>query len=124
MLLGITLIAVNQYKSHKTVKGKLEALCANWQAHEQKIDDLYVRSELTVEQQEFKAALELKWKTAMEQQRAEFAVKLAEEYKKATESIAFSTVEYKKTITKKRKETSRKTKATTPQKQHRSIDDE
>jgi cell shape-determining protein MreC len=102
--------------------------------------------ELTVEQEEFKKTLELKWKTAMdklennlrkqieedggqlkkevEKFKKDFGTKLTQEYQKAVESIAFNTVEYKKTITKKRKDFSRKHKATTAQKEHRSIDDE
>lgn len=102
--------------------------------------------ELSQEQKEFKETLELKWKTAMEELEEElqkrlkkdtsglkgmvesfkkdFDKKVKEEYDKAVASIAFHTVEYKKTITKKRREYSRKNKATKPQKNHRTIDDE
>lgn len=53
-----------------------------------------------------------------------FTKELDEQYKKAVASIAFHTVEYKKTITKKRREFSKKNPAINPQKEIRSIDDE
>ncbi len=62
-------------------------------------------------------------KTALEKFRSDFDKKVKAEYDKAVESISFHTVEYKKTITKKRKEVSRKTKATKPQRGYRSIDE-
>ncbi len=133
----------------QTVEGQLAEHSITLQEQLQNIQLLLKRTtpkELSEEQQEFKDTLELKWKTAMEELqeelqkrlkkdapalknalekwKADFDKKLQDEYKKAVESIAFHTVEYKKTITKKRKQYSRKNKATKPQKQHRSIDDE
>lgn len=90
---------------------------------------------LTPEQEKFKSKLESQWKKVVDDlkrahdeqlatYKANFDAKVKAEYEKAVESIAFHTVEYKKSITKKRKETSRKTKATKAAKEYRSIDDE
>ena len=102
--------------------------------------------ELTDEQKEFKEKLELKWQTAMDALTEELSASLKQDagalkkqvdkykndfdgkvkaaYDKACDAINFHTVEYKKTITKKRKEFSRKNKALKKQQEHRSIDDE
>ena len=57
--------------------------------------------------------------------RAEFDKKLKDEFKKACEQIKFSEIEYKRTITKKRKEFSRKNaKNAKPQRIWRYIDEE
>lgn len=100
----------------------------------------------TQEQKEFRESVELKWKTVVEdlmkdlknqikhdssalskqieKYKDDFDEKVRKAYEKACDSIAFHTVEYKKTITKKRKEHSRKNKATKSQQEHRTIDDE
>lgn len=113
------------------------------------IADLIVRTTpkaLTQEQKEFKETLELKWKTAMEEltktltaaakkdgaelkklvesARGDFDKKVEKAFEDAVAKIDFDKVEYKKTITKKRKEFSRSHKATKAQKTFRSIDDE
>lgn len=116
---------------------------------EEAIADLLVRTtpkSLTQEQKEFKETLELKWKTAMEEltktltaaakkdgaelkklveaARGDFDKKVEKAFEDAVAKIDFDKVEYKKTITKKRKEFSRSHKATNAQKTYRSIDDE
>jgi hypothetical protein len=100
---------------------------------------------LSEEQEAYKAKLESQWdkvfremqdtiqqemklngkemQTAVSEWKTKFMTLLDEEYKKACASIAFHTVEYKRTITKRRREVSRKTKAQ-PQKQYRSLDED
>lgn len=56
--------------------------------------------------------------------KASFDAEVQKKYKEACDSISFHTVEYKKTITKKRKQVSRKTPATKAQKIWRDIDED
>ena len=57
--------------------------------------------------------------------RSEFDKRLSDELNKACEKIKFNEIEYKKTITKKRKEYNRKNSANAkPQRQHRYIDED
>ena len=101
---------------------------------------------MTQEQLDFKTDLEKRWKTAMEKARTDLTEQLVldkdklkadvEKYKAGFEAavkkaydeacakIDFERVEYKKTITKKRREFSRSHKAVTPQRSFRSIDDQ
>lgn len=140
VVIGITGTAfmLQQRKAINDLKAKLDTFQSRLATNDELINRLLVRTdpkELTYEQREFKDSLEAKWKKLVDQvhasygsqlskQKTEFEEKIAAEYKKAVDAIDFHTVEYKKSITKKRKETSRKTKATKPQKDYRSIDDE
>lgn len=154
LLIGLfammTLAIIKLAFHNAAMRGKLQTVEGQLAEHsitlQEQLQNIQLLLKRTKEQQEFKDTLELKWKTAMEELqeelqkrlkkdapalknalekwKADFDKKLQDEYKKAVESIAFHTVEYKKTITKKRKQYSRKNKATKPQKQHRSIDDE
>lgn len=63
------------------------------------------------------------WQAIFFNQEAEFKKRLQAEYDKAVAAIDFDRVEYKKTITKKRREYSRRHKATKPQRDYRMIDD-
>jgi hypothetical protein len=110
------------------------------------IDKRTTPGAMTKEQLDFKEDLEKRWKTTMEKARTDLAEQLVldkdklkadvEKYKAGFEAtvkkaydeacakIDFERVEYKKTITKKRREFSRSHKAVTPQRSFRSIDDE
>lgn len=145
LFLMATLICIVLFVKNASLEANQKVLTNQLAELQSQLDVVLKRTEPktpTEEMLAYKSQLDAKWKSAFAQQQKEFKVKaesiqkelrqfqanfsgkLQEEYKKAVDSIAFHTVEYKKTITKKRKEFSRKNKATRPQRVWRSIDDE
>lgn len=91
--------------------------------------------ELSQEQEDFKKDCENKltkivekvvdnYNSKITQLKKDFEDKLSKSFKEACDKIDFTTVNYKKTITKKRREFARKNKALHPEEEYRSIDDE
>jgi hypothetical protein len=87
--------------------------------------ELEKEKELAQGQKEFKKKIEKQYELLFQQAQKEFDEKLKQSYKIACDQIKFDEIEYKKTITKKRKDYTRKNgKNAKPQKIWRSIYDE
>jgi len=108
-------------KLHKDIKVNLEKIQTMKLSKTQK----EYQKELDKQYLDHYSATKTDFAEKLEKQKKDFDAKLEEEYERACDAIKFNEIEYKKTITKKRKEYNRKNKYDAkPQRKWRYIDEE